>query len=282
MRNVIVTKENAFLGMKVVRGRDWKYMEQDKDSVYGVITKITPEDWVYVDWIDEEGNINNNNCYEIGYNNIYSLYEYDSKLNNKNQISEIMENRLLTVEEISNLKKGDKIIILKRPDKWGGQGKYPLDLHYTYELEVVDIHKSAISDFHHIYDTKGYSHSIFGSYEAGVQKLSNSKNNKIMQTLSVTKTETVQIGKKKREITITVLVDNGRVRAGYSVRNPEDKKTNPELAKQISTGRALSDKTNLVDMTIGVGMDRKYILYAIAEQLFREIGSGKIQIKGIK
>ena len=170
-----------------------------------------------------------------------------------------MENRLLTVEEISNLKKGDKIIILKRPNEWGGEGKYPLYLHYPYELEVVDIHKSAISDLYHIYDTKGYSHSIFSSYEAGVQKLSNSKNNKIMQTLSVTKTETVQIGKKRREITITVLVDSGKVRAGYSVRNPEDEKTNPELAKQISTGRALSDKTNLVDMVMGIGMDRKYI-----------------------
>ena len=174
-------------------------MEQDKDSVYGVITKINDDDWVYVDWIDEEGNIICTNNYEIGYDNTYSLYEYDSKLNNKNQktnrISEIMENT---------------------------------------------------------------------------------------KQLSVTKTETVQIGKTKREITITVLVDNGRVRAGYSVRNPEDKKTNPELAKQISTGRALSDKTNLVDMVMGIGMDRKYILYAIAEQLFREIGSGKIQIKGIK
>ena len=103
-----------------------------------------------------------------------------------------------------------------------------------------------------------------------------------VKPISITKTETVLIGKKKREITITVLIKDGKVRAGYSIRNPEDKKTNPELAKQISTGRALSDKTNLVDMIIGLGMDRKYILYAIAEQLFREIGSGKIQIKGIK
>ena len=103
-----------------------------------------------------------------------------------------------------------------------------------------------------------------------------------VKPISISKTETVLIGKKKREITITVLIQDGKVRAGYSIRNPEDKKTNPELAKQISTSRALSDKTNLVDMIIGLGMDRKYILYAIAEQLFREIGSGKIQIKGIK
>ena len=103
-----------------------------------------------------------------------------------------------------------------------------------------------------------------------------------MKNLSITKTQTVQINKKKREITITVLSDLGKVRAGYSVRNPEDKKSNPELAKQISTGRAMSDKTNLVDMDLGRNMDKKYILYSIAEQLFREIESGKIQIKGVK
>lgn len=103
-----------------------------------------------------------------------------------------------------------------------------------------------------------------------------------MKNLSITKTQSVQIGKKKREITITVLSDLGKVRAGYSVRNPEDKKSNPELAKQISTGRAMSDKTNLVDMNLGRNMDKKYILYSIAEQLFREIESGKIQIKGVK
>ena len=103
-----------------------------------------------------------------------------------------------------------------------------------------------------------------------------------IKNLSITKTQSVQIGEKKREITITVLSDLGKVRAGYSVRNPEDKKSNPELAKQISTGRAMSDKTNMVDMNLGRNMDKKYILYAIAEQLFREIESGKIQIKGVK
>ena len=119
------------------------------------------------------------------------------------------------------------------------------------------------------------------------RQLINTQNQTIMEKpvvkqISVTKTETVQIGKKKREITITVLIQDGKVRAGYSVRNPEDKKSNPELAKQISIGRALSDKTNLVDMIVGIGMDKKYILYAIAEQILRQIGSGTIQIKGIK
>lgn len=104
--------------------------------------------------------------------------------------------------------------------------------------------------------------------------------------MSVTKTETVLIGKKKREITITVLTtkDNPfKVQAGYSVRNPEDKKSNPELGKQISIGRAMSDKTNMVDMYLGEGMqNKKYILYAIAEQLFRELSSGTRKIKGVK
>ena len=35
-------------------------------------------------------------------------------------------------------------------------------------------------------------------------------------------------------------------------------------------------------MDLGRNMDKKYILYSIAEQLFREIESGKIQIKGVK
>ena len=104
--------------------------------------------------------------------------------------------------------------------------------------------------------------------------------------MSITKTETVLIGKKKREITITVLTEENnpfKLRAGYSVRNPEDKKSNPELGKQISIGRAMSDKTNMVDMYIGEGMqNKKYILYAIAEQLFRELSSGTRKIKGVK
>lgn len=106
------------------------------------------------------------------------------------------------------------------------------------------------------------------------------------KAVSITKTETVTIGKKKREITITVLTEENnpfKLRAGYSVRNPEDKKSNSELAKQISIGRAMSDKTNMVDMYLGEGMqNKKYILYSIAEQLFRELNSGTRQIKGVK
>lgn len=124
-----------------------------------------------------------------------------------------------------------------------------------------------------------YCHNIDECEVVSFEEYFKRKNTK---NLSITKTQSVQIGKKKREITITVLSDLGKVRAGYSVRNPEDKKSNPELAKQISTGRAMSDKTNLVDMSLGRNMDKKYILYSIAEQLFREIESGKIQIKGVK
>lgn len=109
---------------------------------------------------------------------------------------------------------------------------------------------------------------------------------KLKQNVSmvkITKTEKVTVNKKKRDITITVLVDHsGNVRAGYSVRCPGDKHSD-ELANRISEGRALSDKTNLItDMVCGIGMDKKYILYAIAENLFRRIERGQIEIKGVK
>ena len=98
--------------------------------------------------------------------------------------------------------------------------------------------------------------------------------------LSITKTEVILLGKKKREVTITVLTtDFGRIRAGYAVRNPEDKKSDQDFAKQISTGRALSDKTTLVNYEYTQDLKKKFVLYAVAEQLFRDISYGKVEIK---
>lgn len=111
------------------------------------------------------------------------------------------------------------------------------------------------------------------------------KNSTKAEKMSVTKTKTLVVNDVTREITITVLTtdDNPyKVRAGYSVKVPEDM-DDPKLSKAISIGRAINDRTNLTDMYLGEGMqNKKYILFAIMDQIFREIQSGVIKIKGIK
>lgn len=111
------------------------------------------------------------------------------------------------------------------------------------------------------------------------------KNSTKAEKMSVTKTKTLVVNDVTREITITVLTtaDNPyEVRAGYSVKVPEDM-DDPNLSKAISIGRALNDRTNLTNMSLGEGMqNKKYILFAIMDQIFREIQSGVIKIKGIK
>jgi len=94
-------------------------------------------------------------------------------------------------------------------------------------------------------------------------------------------TKTISVKGVEREVTVVVLINNGEVRSGYSVRIPEDKH-NKELAEKIAKGRALNDKTNLTTMLVGLGMDKKFILYAIAEDLLRKVSEGKIEIKGVK
>ncbi len=102
-----------------------------------------------------------------------------------------------------------------------------------------------------------------------------------LPSMKVSKTEDVEVNGQKRKITVVVLVHGGAVKTGYAVCLPEDK-FDEKLADTIATGRALKDKTNLTpDMVMGIGMDKKYILYAIAEHTFKVIGDGKA-IKGIK
>lgn len=74
-----VTKENAVVGMKVVRGKDWDYGEEDGGDGIGTIhtigdtIKTTAEGWVGVQWEgDIEDSVDEN--YRIGYENKYDLY----------------------------------------------------------------------------------------------------------------------------------------------------------------------------------------------------------------
>lgn len=55
-----------------------------------------------------------------------------------------------------------------------------------------------------------------------------------------------------------------------------------KIAIKIARGRALNERTNLVDMEVGKGMGEKYIMYAIAESIIRKIKFGSIKIKGVK
>lgn len=105
-------------------------------------------------------------------------------------------------------------------------------------------------------------------------------NNQI--NMNLVKTKEVTLNNTKREITIAIVVENGVVKSGYSIRLPEDK-ANAELAEKIATGRAFKEKTNLTpDTELGKGLDKKYILHAIADNLFLKIERGVLKIKGVK
>lgn len=85
----------------------------------------------------------------------------------------------------------------------------------------------------------------------------------------------------KRTITIMVAIVDDIIRTGYSVRMPNDT-DNPTLAETIAKGRALNNRTNLTpDMICGIGMNKKYILYAIADHWLKVITNGGLEIKGI-
>jgi len=75
--STIVTKDNAVKGMKVVRGRDWDYDDQDKGSVYGIITGIH-RNWASIDWIFDGRTIAANN-YRIGDEGKFDLYVYEEE-----------------------------------------------------------------------------------------------------------------------------------------------------------------------------------------------------------
>lgn len=100
--------------------------------------------------------------------------------------------------------------------------------------------------------------------------------------MKVIKTKEITINNVTRKVTIAVVVEENVVKTGYAVCLPEDE-FKDELADRIATGRALKEKTNLTpDMELGKGMGEKYILYAIADNIFKSIEKGYLVIKGIK
>lgn len=105
----------------------------------------------------------------------------------------------------------------------------------------------------------------------------------IQNNMVVTKTKALKVKGKDRDITVAVILDrnSGEIKGGYSVRMSEDK-ANDELGNKIAIGRANSPRTNLLEMQCGEGMDKKFILYAIADNILGKIERGVIDIKGVR
>lgn len=112
--NRIVTAKNVKVGLKVIQGRDWGtfYIDQDKDSDYGVIADESFDRWYIVSWM-QNGIVIGSNSYRVGENEdeMCDLYfyteslikpEYEKeaqkffKINNLNKITRemVMENKL--------------------------------------------------------------------------------------------------------------------------------------------------------------------------------------------
>lgn len=122
--NNMVTELN--IGLKVVRGRDWKWDEQDRGSEYGVIIgKGREEGWARVCWYKKDGNPTlsegSNSNYRIGYNSLFDLYEYTG---------------IYPLED-SNIKIGDEVqcISIGSIDEWAESGW----VEYDERLQVGQI-----------------------------------------------------------------------------------------------------------------------------------------------
>lgn len=124
-------------------------------------------------------------------------------------------------------------------------------------------------------------HNMFRSFGFPTNPFSKNISKPKFKDVQITKTEKIKINGKSRNVTIVVLNEGKKVKAGYSIRMPQDK-ANDELGDKIALGRAKNERTNLVDMELGKGLDRKFIMYAIAEDLLKQIERGVIKVKGVK
>lgn len=87
--NILVTKENCKIGLKVIRGKDWDYGDQDRDSRFGTIMEYdTSYGWTRVKW--ESGYTDS---YRIGAYGYYDLYFYKiDHLSEEEQLNILIEN----------------------------------------------------------------------------------------------------------------------------------------------------------------------------------------------
>ena len=172
------------------------------------------------------------------------------------------------------LKSGDKITFHSRPPQWSAKFSniYPLDdVNFPITMTVKNI------EYKDNYYTFDAIENIYGWCLK--EHFDFSINSKTVKDMQIFKTKEIL----NRKVTVCVNVsDNKLITAGYSVTHPDDEFNN-EISKKISIGRALKDKSNILEpMFLGEGMDKKYILYAIADKLLKDIEFRNIQIKGIK
>lgn len=180
-----------------------------------------------------------------------------------------------------DIKEGMTIRILSKPDTWSSMfntNRANNSNNFPMDVKITKIQKDEYKYYHACCDNYGWD--LNGVVKVGVLLITKNKVNKKQIEMKVVKSEDIEVNGKKRNLTIVVMISEAEVRAGYSIKVPEDKQ-NSELGEKIATGRALSDRTNLVDMVCGIGMNKKYILYSIAEHLIRQVQRGTIQIKGI-
>lgn len=79
-----VTENNAFVGMRVVRGKDWSWHNQDgwSGNKGTIITRPSPNKWVRVKW----DVINYTNAYRVGNEGRNDLYVAENEFDNFEEI----------------------------------------------------------------------------------------------------------------------------------------------------------------------------------------------------
>jgi hypothetical protein len=108
--------EEPIIGLKVVRGPDWQYGEQDRGSKYGIITGEIPrhDNWVAVQWIGKGGKHLSSNAYSAGgsasvagrgNNIIYDLAYY----NEDEDLSITINTSLSTLDKLEKMYEEAKI-----------------------------------------------------------------------------------------------------------------------------------------------------------------------------
>lgn len=187
----------------------------------------------------------------------------------------------MKITNVNQLKEGDTIIVLKKPVTWASRLNGRCPLHYVNFPYTLTIQKIDKTEKRPPMTCGGYGWSLTSIVEAGCELVKTTKERTEID-MKVVKTKEVIVNGVKREVTIVAVIENGEVISGYSVRLPEDKE-NKELAEKIALGRARKEKTNLTpDSELGEGLQKKYIIHAIVDNLFLKIERGVIKIKGVK
>lgn len=115
----------------------------------------------------------------------------------------------------------------------------------------------------------------------GIEFIEEKESNLNITDMEIYKERTIEINGKLRQVIISVVAVGQKLHAGYAITHIDDK-FDEKIGKLVAKGRALNERTNLVDMELGKGMDKKFVLYSVADHIFKQLENGKIIIKGVK